>query len=126
MTSVNTVSFDTDSVHVAERYQEAREGQLPLLPLVMDFTKPTPSIGFGSHYSMAASERFQCEMVFAPANSLQAMRSRSLNFDQITEGLASFTSRWLVVENAGMLADALGKRFRRIEPSRDAVAVWEK
>jgi hypothetical protein len=127
ITGVNTVSFNADSARAAQRYQEAREGRLPLLPLVMDFTKPTPSIGFGGHYSMAASERFQCEMVFAPANALQAMRNRSLNFDQIAEGLALFTSRWLVVEDPGILSDALRKRFRRMELSHDtAVAVWEK
>jgi hypothetical protein len=127
ITDVNTVSFDADSARAAQRYQEAREGRLPLLPLVMDFTKPTPSIGFGGHYSMAASERFQCEMVFAPANALQAMRSRSLNFDQIVEGLALFTSRWLVVEDDGTLADALGRRFRNVDaPHNATVTVWKK
>ena len=123
---VNAVSFDVDSARVAQRYQEAREDRLPLLPLVMDFTKPTPSIGFGSHYSMAASERFQCEMVFAPANLLQAMRRHSLNCDQIGEGFASFTSRWLVVEDTGTLAGVLGKRFRRKEsPPGVELEVWE-
>jgi hypothetical protein len=98
---VATVSFDADPARVTQRYIEARTRRWPLLPLVMDFTKPTPAIGFSSHYSIAASERYRCEMVVAMAGALEMMRRRSLNADQIAEGLASFSSRWVVIEDAG-------------------------
>lgn len=117
---LNTVSFDTDSARVAQRYHEAREGRLPWLPLVMDFTKPTPSIGFSGHYSIAASERFRCEMVVATASTLELLLSRSLNFEQIADGLASFSTRWAVVEFAARdrrdgFIGALKKRFHQVE-----------
>jgi hypothetical protein len=91
----------------------------------MDFTKPTPSIGFGGHYSIAASARFSCEMVLALDLVHRLASERYLNFDQITEGLAAFSNRWAVVESApgqsvAELRAALGKRFHRVDLAGDA------
>jgi len=93
-----TVSFDTNSTRIAQLYYDARDGKLSILPLVMDFTDPTPSRGLSSHWSIAATERFQCDMVVALALVHQIVFKRCLNFDQIVEGLALFSKRWLVVE----------------------------
>ena len=62
----NVVSLETDQVRAARLYAEARDAALPVLSLMMDFVKPTPSIGFSSHYSIAAHERLKCDLVWAP------------------------------------------------------------
>jgi hypothetical protein len=92
------ISFDSDATRAASIYRYARDHDLRLLPLVIDFTKPTPSVGFSSHYSIAASERLKCEMVVAPSLVDRLVFERCLNFDLIAQGLALFSTRWVAVE----------------------------
>jgi hypothetical protein len=92
------VSFDTDLDRVTELYYETRNKKLPILPLVMEFTDPTPSRGLSSHWAIAATERFQCDMVLALGLLHQIVFKRYLNFEQIGQGLALFSKRWLIVE----------------------------
>jgi hypothetical protein len=92
------VYFGTDQTTVTELYQSARNEGLNILPLVMDFIKPTPSIGYSSHYTIAATERFKCDMVLALSIIEHLVFDRYLSFDLIAEGLSSFSKRWAVVE----------------------------
>ena len=92
------VSFDTDSTNITQLYYDARDKNLPILPLIMDFTDLTPSRGLSSHLSIAATERFQCDMVVALALVNHVVSRRQLNFNQIVGGLALFSKRWLVVD----------------------------
>ncbi len=139
------VSFDIDPLHVTQLYVDARDKKLPILPLIMDFTKPTPARGLANHWSIAATERFRCDMVLALGLLHQIVFERHLNFDQIVDGLAQFAQRWLVVEFisredrevSGRLpgrfgwytlenfTNALQKRFRRVNivPSSPAPRV---
>lgn len=133
------VSFDKSVPRVNQLYCDARDGRLPILPLVMDFTDPTPPRGLSSHWAVAATERFPCEMVLALSLVQQTVSKRYLNFEQIVGGLALFSKRWLVVEfvpsettelsrwqphiassyNLNSFIDALRKQFRsvNIKPS---------
>jgi hypothetical protein len=92
------VSFHTESAYATQLYYQARDGKLPILPLIMDFTDPTPARGLFSHWAIAATERFQCDMVLALAQVHHLVFRRHFNFDQIADGLALFSKRWLIVE----------------------------
>jgi len=92
------VAFDTDEQLITQLYYIARDHRLPILPLIMDFTDPTPSRGLCSHWAIAATERIQCDMVLALKLIHRVVSKRYLNFDQIVDGLALFSRRWLVVE----------------------------
>jgi hypothetical protein len=92
------VCLDMDETCITQLYVEACAEQLPILPLVMDFTKPTPARGLANHWAIAATERFSCEMVLALAVVDHIVLKQRLNFDQIVEGLAQFSKRWVVVE----------------------------
>lgn len=92
------VSFDKDSAYVTQLYYEARDKNLPLLPLVMDFNDPTPSRGLSSHLSLAATERLQCDMVVTLGLVDQLVSQRYLRFEQIVDGLAQFSKRWLLID----------------------------
>lgn len=121
----HAVYFESNSARVTQVYRQASARAL-ILPLVMDFTKPTPSIGFGGHYSIAASERFLCEMVLAYDLVPRLVFERYLTFEQIADGLAMFATRWAVVDftprnselfpwyNLDGFCGALRKRFRRV------------
>lgn len=97
-TASQLVYFDRNSDYVSRLYYRAIEKKSPLLPLVIDFTDPTPSRGLSSHLSIAAAERLQCEMVIAMGLIKQVIMERHLRFDQIVHGLEQFSKRWLITD----------------------------
>jgi hypothetical protein len=134
--SENVAAFDTDPEAVARLFANARARDLPILPLVMDFTRSTSARGLANHSHIAATERFQCEMVLMLGFLHDLVfRYRRLGMNEICDGLALFSKRWLVVEfipgddsEVGPLwsswfaeytldnfKNALGRHFSRIE-----------
>jgi hypothetical protein len=110
------VIFDKDSAKITQFYRQARARNLRVLPLVMDFSDPTPSRGLSSHVSIAAVDRLQCDLVLALALVNPLMLERHLRFDQIVEGLAQYAKRWLILDHIPTddLTRALLKRFRNV------------
>lgn len=92
------IAFDTDHHTVTQLYYHTREHELPILPLIMDFTKSTPARGLADHWSIAASNRLACDMVLALGLVDSIVSKRCLNFEQIIEGFDLFSKRWLLVE----------------------------
>lgn len=98
MMGLSVVSIDADAARVTSLYETAREKNLPILPLIVDFIKPIPSIGYSNDYAIAAVERLKCDMVLAFGLADELSSDNHFNFDLLAEGLASFSKRWLVVE----------------------------
>lgn len=92
------VAFDKDPACITQLYYEAREKKLPILPLVMNFTQSTASYGLSSYRYVAATERFQCEMVLALGLFHHIVFEQYPLFEQTVDGLALFSKRWLIVE----------------------------
>ncbi len=92
------VAFDKDLACVTQLYYDAREKKLPILPLLMDFTQPTPAYGLSNYRYVAATERFQCEMVLALGLVHHIVFEQHPQFEQTVEGFALFSKRWLLVE----------------------------
>jgi hypothetical protein len=92
------LSFDVDRDRTTQLYDLACAEKLPILPLVMDFTKPTPARGLGNHWSIAATERLACDMVLAFGMVYPLVGNRHLNFEQIVEGLASCSKKWVLID----------------------------
>jgi hypothetical protein len=95
---VEVVSADEDPIRATTLYTVARENRLRILPLVMEFIKPTPAIGFSNHYSISAAERLKCDLVLALGLAHKVVLENHLTFDLLAEGLASFSKRWLLVD----------------------------
>jgi len=93
-----TVVVDTDTTYITDMYADARNRDLPLLPLIVDFTDPTPSRGLSSHVSIAATERLACECTLALGLVGHVVLARRLHFNHLVDGLAQFSKRWLLVE----------------------------
>jgi hypothetical protein len=89
----------------------ARNHSLPILPLIMDFIKPTPSVGYSSHYAIAATERLPCDLVLALGLARQVAVENHFSFDLIAEGLSAFSRRWLLVEFDAGESRSLGDGF---------------
>ncbi len=92
------VSVDSDPARVSALYETARYRNLPILPLIVDFIKPTPSIGYSDHYSIAATERLKCDLVLALGLTRRIATENHFSPELMAEGLAAFTKRWLIVE----------------------------
>lgn len=152
MLGSKVVAFDEDAACVSKLYADAREKDLAILPLVMDFRNPSPAYGLNNQWLSPATERFKCEMVLALAlvHHLAFHRFR-LKFDAIAEALSRFTNRWLLVEfipqedeyvskwnregyswyTQENFLEALRKKFRKIqiwpsEPSLRVLILCEK
>jgi hypothetical protein len=95
------VSVDSDPARVSALYETARDRNLPILPLIVDFIKPTPSIGYSDHYSIAATERLKCDLVLALGLARTIATENHFSPELMAEGLAAFTKRWLIVEYDG-------------------------
>jgi len=97
--SDDVATFDTDPEAVGRLFASARARQLSILPLVMDFTRPTSARGLADHSHIAATERFPCEMVLMLGFLHELVfRYRRLGLNEICDGLALFAKRWLIVE----------------------------
>jgi hypothetical protein len=125
--------FGTDA-HANRAFASARSQDAWLLPLVLDFTKPTPAIGFFDHFSIAAVDRLRCDLVVAGEAVRYAIVDRLFPFEHVAEALAAFSSRYAlamlpepsslpsdVLERASWYGvpaflDALGSRFAEVKP----------
>ena len=115
----NVVSTDPDAARVSALYETALNKNLSILPLIVDFIKPTPSVGYPNHYSIDATERLKCDLVLAFGLTNRIAGENHFSFDLIAEGLASFSKRWLVV---GFDEEAQGKRSLKPEVFIDALS----
>jgi hypothetical protein len=104
--------FDKDPLKITRLYREARDKNLSVLPLVVDFTDPTPSRGLSSHVSIAAADRIQCDLVVAIGLINPLIVKRHLRFDQVVSGLAQFCRRWLIVDFDETTAPQSSSGFR--------------
>jgi SAM-dependent methyltransferase len=98
MVGHHAIAFDTNPACITQLYTESCREQHPILPLLMDFTKPTPARGLSNHWAIAATERFPCDLVLALGVIHDFVLERRLNFSQIVEGLDLFSKRWVLVE----------------------------
>ena len=97
--SEHVAAFDTDPEAIGRLFASARARNLSILPLVMDFTRPTSGRGLANHSHIAATDRFPCEMVLMLGFLHDLVfRYRRLGLNEICDGLALFSKRWVVVE----------------------------
>ena len=92
------VAFDTDEDSVALLYRLAQLKNLPILPLVVDLTNPTPQTGWRALEFPAAPQRFRSEMAFALALVHHLAITQMQSFNRIVYELSDYTDRWLVTE----------------------------
>jgi hypothetical protein len=125
----DVVVFDESSQRVTSLYRCAKEAGARVLPLAIDFSRPTPSMGFSGHYSVAAADRLRCELLVVHGAALRRLaEDRSLPLELLAEGFAQFAGRRLAFERnawSEALAAALRPHFRPTNDD-DGVVLLEK
>jgi SAM-dependent methyltransferase len=113
------VSLDSDPETVAALWRTASAAGADLLPLVVDFARPTPPAGWRGREHAGFLERaegyFDCVLMLAVIHHL--MVTDQIPLAQIFDTVASLTTRWLVVEYVG----PQDPMFRRLARGRDAL-----
>jgi hypothetical protein len=92
------IAFDTDEDSVAFLYETAKEKQLPILPLVMDFLNPSPGCGWRTQQFAAAPSRFRSEMALGLALVHHLGITQRQTFERIVLALADYAETWLLTE----------------------------
>ncbi len=93
-----TIAFDSDPACVEEAYREQRaSGDPSLLPLVLDLTNPSPSLGWAHRERMALAERGPADLVLALALVHHLAIANNVPFARIAAFLAEI-ARSLLIE----------------------------
>ncbi|MGO9139577.1 MAG: class I SAM-dependent methyltransferase [Syntrophales bacterium] len=96
--NANTIAFDIDPVAVENNYREMREnGETKILPLCLDITNPSTTIGWANEERLSLIERGPADTVLALALIHHLAISNNVPFRNI----ASFLSRicrFLIIE----------------------------
>ena len=95
---VPTLAFDIDPGAVESNYQAAlAEGDEHLLPLVLDLTNPSPSLGWANRERASLVERAPAEAVLALALIHHLAISNNVPLSQLADFFARM-GRWLIIE----------------------------
>lgn len=92
-----TVTFDIDQEAVEKNWQEVRlRKETDLLPLVMDFTNPSSSIGWAGEERMSLAERGPADMAFALALLHHLAISNNVPFEEIAKFFSRICSALII------------------------------
>lgn len=108
------VSIDYDPVVVDEVWRRARAEHLSILPLVVNLTRPSPSIGWRNleNPSFLDRARGSFEAVLMLAVIHHMLVTERIPLDEIISQAAELTTRWLVIEFIGP-EDSMFRRLTR-------------
>lgn len=95
---ISTVSFDIDPECVERNYEMVMENsETKILPLVLDLTNPSSSIGWENNERMSFTERGPVEMVFALALIHHLAISNNVPLGSVAHFFSGIC-KWLVIE----------------------------
>jgi SAM-dependent methyltransferase len=116
------VACDTDEPAVEQLWLRSRSSNLPILPLVVDFARPTPATGWENGESLSflerAEGRFDLVLLLGVLHHLQV--SDQIPVERIAALSARLTRQWLVAE----WIPADDPMFRALLRGRDALYGW--
>lgn len=91
------VAFDIDPIAVERNYQEVKRTRIAMLPLIMDLTNPSPSIGFANRErpSVFVRQSADCIMLLAVIHHLAI--SNNLPLAKVASWLSEIC-KYLIIE----------------------------
>ena len=112
-----TVSFDIDPAAVEQNYRTVKsKKEQNILPLVLDLTNPSPSIGWNNDERDSFNARGPVDMVLALAVIHHLAISNNVPLPQLASFFAS-RSKWLVIE----FVPKSDSQVRKLLASRDDI-----
>ncbi len=96
--NANVMAIDSDHDSVNGLYDFVNKNQLNILPLVMDFSNPSPSLGWAENERKSFSNRGPSEMVLALALIHHLRITAGIPFIEIAKWLNTLVAKVLVIE----------------------------
>ena len=94
------VGIDSDAAAVGALWRRANAASLPILPLVVDLARPTPSTGWrnleNASFLDRAAGQFNAVLLLAVVHHL--LITSRIPLDQLLALAAQLTTDWLIVE----------------------------
>ena len=94
------MAWDTDVAATDLNWQAAQSEGLPILPLVADFARPTPALGWRNSEQLSlmarAEGRFDCVMMLGILHHL--LVADQIPLSSVVEQLAAISTRWAILE----------------------------
>ncbi len=95
---IPSISFDIDPAAVEKNYRRVKaEKEKKILPLVMDLTNPSPSLGWNNHERDSLAARGPADMVFALAIIHHLAISNNVPLPELAKFFHDL-GKWLVIE----------------------------
>jgi ribosomal protein L11 methylase PrmA len=95
---IHTISFDVDPAAVEQNYQQVKaKNEQNILPLLLDLTNPSPSIGWHNRERDSLLQRAPADMVLALALIHHLAISNNVPLSHIADFFAD-AGNWLVIE----------------------------
>ena len=91
------IAFDIDEPSINKLFNNQNAKILSILPLSMDFRKPTPAYGLGLR-CQPAEARLKAELVLALAIVHHLVFTQKERFETIIGNLHKYSEKWLLVE----------------------------
>ncbi len=92
------IAFDVDPVCVEKSYLEVKEKhEQNLLPLLLDLTNPSPSLGWACSERKSINERASCDLIMALALIHHLAISNNLPFEMLANYFSSI-SKYIIIE----------------------------
>jgi SAM-dependent methyltransferase len=113
------VAIDSDAAVVGEAWRRANAERLDILPLVVDFSRPTPGVGWrnreGASFLARAEGRFDTVMMLAVVHHL--LVTERIPLEEILDLAAALTRDVLILE----YVEPGDPMFQRLARGRDAL-----
>ncbi|MCX6276516.1 MAG: class I SAM-dependent methyltransferase [Bacteroidetes bacterium] len=94
---INCIAFDIDPLAVESNYNFVKQHKINnLLPLVMDLTNPSPSIGWNNNERMAMTKRTQPDAILALAIIHHLAISNNLPFVRIAQFFSRLSDNLII------------------------------
>ena len=93
----NVIAIDNDIPSLTRLYQMAKRERLNILPLYVDFSKPTESHGLKNGYP-SFEDRIHCDVVLAMAMVHHLTYKSKMTFEEISRRMGKLSKRYAVVE----------------------------
>lgn len=96
----DVVAWDTDVQAADQNWLSARKSSLQILPIIADFARPTPAVGWQNRENPSLLDRargqFDCILVLGVLHHL--LIADQIPLARIIDQLEDITTRWVIVE----------------------------